>query len=201
MSENQVEAEATEAKNEADAISEAIQSAFSIGQEEGLTDDQIKYNMIGAGATFKNVTRLFNELMVEAGLAEDKSTRDEKIAAILESADVSTEEGFNEAVQQIMEDCVGVVERSAAGSIRAYCKKNDKPVFIKPKGEGSNRESFIGRFYAWLIENPKVSEAECHDFLFGLNGHPATSENVKNYERMHQNVRKLVNDVAAKIGL
>jgi hypothetical protein len=139
--------------------------------------------------------------MIEAGLAEDKSTRDEKIAAILKEADVSTEEGFNAAIQQIMEDCVGLVERSAMGAIRAYCKKHDKPVWTKPKTEGGSRESFIGRYYAWLIENPTVSEEECHKFLFGTDGYPETSDNVKNYERMHQNVRKLVNDVAAKIGL
>jgi hypothetical protein len=197
----QAEAEAQEAKSEADAVAEAIQNAFSLGQAEGLTDDQIKYNMIGAGATFKNVTRLFNELLVEAGLAEDKGTRDEKIAAILKDADVSTEDGFNAAVQQIMEDCVGVLEKSAAGSVRAYCKKHSKEFWTKPKAEGPTRESFIGRYYAWLIENPTVSEEECHKFLFGKDGYPETSDNVKSYERMHQNVRKLVNDVAAKIGL
>lgn len=183
---------------EQDNAEAEIQAAFdaSIGAESD--EDEVKLQMIGAGATFKNVTRLYNKFMIGAGLAISKSDRDQIVSDTLEGQDFESEEDFADAVASLVAAVKGTNERSAGALIRSFAKKNDQEVYKKPASEGGQRNSFVHKYYDWLVVNPSASEEEAHAFIHGEGDFEDTSENVKNYEKMHQNVRDLANRIAAK---
>jgi len=176
-------------------IRDAFDEAISNEKEE----DDVKMQMIGAGATFKNVTRLYNQFMIDAGMAISKADRNQIVDDTLADMDLDTEEAFDAAVKALVEAITGSTDRSAASLIRAFGKKNDIQVYTKPKSEGGSRNQFVHRFYDALVANPGMTEQEAHDFIHGKNGNPETSDNVKNYEKMHQNVRILANTINDKI--
>ena len=176
-----------------------IRVAFDDAVAGDELEDSIKMSMIGAGATFKNVTRLYNQYLIDAGMAISKEEKDEIVAQVLDvdDLDISTETGFESAVAEIVEGGTGITDKSAASLIRAWAKKNEVESWKKPKGEGAQRNSFVHKFYDALAANPSMTEDEAHNFIHGKEGNDETSQNVKNYEKMHQNVRNLCNNIAA----
>ena len=54
-------------------IREAFDSAIASGKDE----EDVKMDMLGAGAKFKNVTRYFNEFMIDSGMIKSKKEKDE----------------------------------------------------------------------------------------------------------------------------
>lgn len=172
-----------------------IREAFDSAVEAGKTEDDVKMAMIGAGATFKNVTRMYNQFMIDAGLAISKADRDEIVQNVLEGRDLSTEEGFDEAVVSLVEQIQGSTERSAASLIRAYAKKNELEVYAKPKGQGAGRPGFAGGYYDFLAKNPGCTEQEATDYVMGENGNEETSENVKKHLSHYLGIWKLVNTI------
>ena len=67
----------TEVKTNAAAeLVAKLRGVFDEGVAAGKQEDAIKLDLIAAGATFKNVTRLFNEFMVEGGHRVSKEERD-----------------------------------------------------------------------------------------------------------------------------
>jgi hypothetical protein len=109
--------------------SNPILDAFNDAVAGGKTEDDIKMAMIGVGATFKNVTRLYNQYMVDAGLSMSKAEKDEAVTKIVSKAKkLETEEGFNKTVAAIVEATKGVNEKSAAALIRAWAKSQEEPV-------------------------------------------------------------------------
>lgn len=175
------------------AIRSAFDNAFSAGKEE----DDIKLDMIGAGATFKNVTRLYNQFMVDGGHAVSKDEKDQILATTLSGADLSTEEGFNAKVTELMAALSGSTDKSAAALIRAYAKKNGLEVFKKAKGgTGEGKVGFAGKFYEWLIANPTSTVEQATAVIQGTDGNEETTENVKRHQSHYLAIHRLVNRVA-----
>lgn len=178
--------------------SNPILDAFNDAVAGGKTEDDIKMAMIGVGATFKNVTRLYNQYMVDAGLSMSKAEKDEAVTKIVSKAKkLETEEGFNKTVAAIVEATKGVNEKSAAALIRAWAKSQEEPVecWAKPKSAGGARVGFRSRFYDALVANPKMTKEECHEYLKTAEG---TSDNILKHESNYQGMRGLANRIFAK---
>ena len=114
-------------------VEEVTREAFDVAVEENKGEDEIKLDMIQSGATFKTVTRLYNQFMIDAGLAISKEDRNNAIAEALEGKEFGSEEDFDLAVDSLVVSVKGTTERSAAALVRAYAKKNDLTYFTKPK--------------------------------------------------------------------
>jgi len=176
-------------------VTAEIREAFDTSIADEAKEDEIKMNMIGAGATFKNVTRLYNQFMIEAGLAISKSDRNELVEDTLAGKSFAEEEDFDAAVLELMEAVKGCTDRSAAALIRAYAKKNELEVYSKPKGQGGSRVGFAGGFYDYLVQ-PRTEE-EAKAFIMGEGGNAATSDNVKNHLSHYMGIWKLTSQIHA----
>ena len=171
----------------------AIREAFNAGIAANLTEDQIKINMIQAGSTFKSVAKEYAEFLVDAGLVASKEDKEKVIASVMEAFDVSTEDGFNGAVESIVSQLKGVDEKSAAGSIRYACRKAEKPCYVKAKAESTGKVGFKRQFYDMLIENPNMTKEEAEEILNA----DGVSENVRKHASAYHAVRKLANAIAS----
>lgn len=187
-------AEGTEQKVDLEAM---IRAAFDAAHAAGKEEDDIKLDMIGAGATFKNVTRLFNQFSVDAGLTVSKEEKDQILLDVLNGADLADEATFNAKVEELMSRLSGSTDKSAAALIRAYAKKNGIEAFKKAKGgTGEAKPGFAAKFYDWLVANPTSTVAEATAFLQGTDGHEETSENTKRHQSHYLAIHRLVNRIA-----
>ena len=187
-------AEGTEQKVDLEV---AIRAAFDAAHAAGKEEDEIKLDMIGAGATFKNVTRLFNQFSVDAGLTVSKEEKDQILLDVLNGADLADEATFNAKVEELMSRLSGSTDKSAAALIRAYAKKNGIEAFKKAKGgTGEAKPGFAAKFYDWLVANPTSTVAEATAFLQGTDGHEETSENTKRHQSHYLAIHRLVNRIA-----
>jgi hypothetical protein len=177
-----------------DPITDEVRKAFTDAVAAEKSEDEIKINMIAAGAKFKNVTRIFNELMVEAGLAISKEDKDKIVSDACAEVDLSTEEGFDAAVAKVNGAIESTNEKGAATMIRAYARKNKIEFYKKPKKEGGTRTTFLSDFYAALLENPSMTEEEAHQFIVDHG-----TANTLRWEKSHQKVRQLANDLVKKL--
>ena len=175
----------------------AIRAAFDAAHAAGKEEDDIKLDMIGAGATFKNVTRLFNQFSVDAGLTVSKEEKDQIVLDVLNGADLADEATFNAKVEELMARLSGSTDKSAAALIRAYAKKNGIEAFKKAKGgTGEAKTGFAAKFYDFLVANPECTVAEATAFIQGTDGNEETSENVKRHQSHYLAIHRLVNRVA-----
>lgn len=185
---------------EADELNEqeiAIQGCFEDALQAGRSEDDIKLAMIAGGATFKNVTRLYNKFMIDAGLAISKADRDAAVAGIVGDAGLLVdEEVFASCVSEILEQVKGSTERSAGAMLRSYAKANGVELPKKAKSEGTRQSGFRFKFYAALRANPAMTEAEAD--AFSLDTANGASENDVRQFSHYQAIRQLVNDVSSK---
>lgn len=187
-----------QAKDVQNEVEVAIRAAFDAGVAAEKTEDDIKLEMITAGATFKNVTRLFNSFSVDAGLAVSKEEKDQILLDVLNGADLSAEDAFNAKVKELMARLTGTTDKSAAALIRAYAKKNSLEAFKKAKGgTGEGRTGFTAKFYDWLVANPTSTKEQATAFVMGTEGNEETSANVKRHLTHHLGIHNLVNRIAA----
>lgn len=187
-------AKGTEQKVDLEAM---IRAAFDAAHAAGKEEDDIKLDMIGAGATFKNVTRLFNQFSVDAGLTVSKEEKDQILLDVLNGADLADEATFNAKVEELMARLSGSTDKSAAALIRAYAKKNGIEAFKKAKGgTGEAKTGFAAKFYDFLVANPACTVAEATAFIQGADGNEETSENVKRHQSHYLAIHRLVNRVA-----
>lgn len=185
-----------EGKQEIDLESQ-IRSVFDASNAAGKEEDEIKLDMIGAGATFKNVTRLYNVFAVDSGLAVSKEEKDQILASILNGANLSDEATFNAKVTEMMASLKGSTDKSAAALIRAYGKKAGVEVFKKAKGSTSEAKTgFASKFYDWLAANPTSTVDEATAFIHGTDGNEETTENVKRHQSHYLAIHSLINRVA-----
>lgn len=187
----------SEVESATNEIEVQIREAFDAAVEEGKSEDNVKMDMIGAGATFKNVTRLYNQFMIDAGLAISKEERDEIVSNTLEGKDISTDEGFDSAVAELLEAIDNSTERSAAAMVRAYGKKNEIEVYKKPKSDGGTKSSFASKYYDFLAANPGMEKEEAEAFIMGEGDHEDTTNNVKKHASHYLAIWKLANRIAA----
>lgn len=171
---------------------DAILEAFEVATADDKNEDEVKMALIGAGATFKNVTRLYNAYMVDAGYAISKEEKVEIVDKILADKDLSDEKVFNKVLDAIVAKAAGVTEKSAAALIRSFAKANDLECFKKPKGSGGARDGFRSRFLSALSESPTMTEAECTTYLQTAEG---TSGNILKHEGVYQAIRSMANAI------
>lgn len=169
-----------------------IWDAFEEARESDSTEDEIKMAMISAGATFKNVTRLFNGFMIDSGLAVSREERDDIIAGCMEDVtDLSEEADFDAMVTKVADSITGATEKSAATCIRNFCKKGKIEVFKKVGSGKSRQDGFRFKFYAALAANPAMTSTEAKALCDS-----AGSDNDKKAFSHYQAIRKLVNTVS-----
>lgn len=191
-------AEEVEMDDEVEAEDNSIREAFDLAVSEEQAEDDIKMAMIQAGATFKNVTRFYNQFMIDGGFAISKDDRNQIVSDTLEGCDLDSEELFEAAVSALVSDIQGATERSAAALIRSYAKKNELECYTKPKGEAGTRSSFVGDYYSFLIGNPAMTKEEAMAYINGEGDHPDTSDNVKKHASKHIQAWVLANGIINK---
>ena len=195
MSEQELEQEQEEEQSEEVNVAEQVREVFD--EQVGNDEDDVKLAMIGAGATFKNVARMYNAFMIDAGLALSKEDKTAHVAAALEGRDFSEEEGYDAAIVALVDDDKGINERSAGGLLRAYAKKNEVDIYTKPKSEGGGRSGFVQSYYDYLRANPTVSEKDADAWIRDVAANKASANNLKMVP-FFQKIRELVNAVAAQ---
>ena len=171
--------------------SQEVINAFEAGVEADKSEEAIFIDMLQAGAKFNEVKKIYNELMVEAGLALSKQDKEEILAAAFQGADLTTEEGFDAVVSAVTSANDSITQKSAAGMVRAYARKNDVPYFKKPKGGGGTRTTFVSDYYDALFANPRMTQEEAHQIMVDKG-----TQNTLRWEKSHQKVRELVNRIA-----
>lgn len=196
MSDIDFSAEVVEEAAEQTPADLAILDAFNESIEAGQDETNIKLNMIKAGADFKNVTRLYNKFMVDAGLAISKEDRTRLVEETLTGKVFDTEEDFSVAIENLMTAIEGTSDRSAASIIRAYAKKNELPVWSKPKSEGGSRPGFAAAFHDFLIANLNCTKEQVTAYIMGTDGNAPTSENVQNHLGVYMSQWNLVQRAA-----
>ena len=196
MSEESYVEEQEEQEVDINDIKDNIRLAFDESVTEELDEDSTKMAMIGAGATFKNVTRMYNEFMIDAGFAISKADRNQIVDDTLEGHDLEEESDFDNAVAALIESIQGANLRSASALVRAYAKRNEVPIFSKPKTEGGTRNPFVMLFHEKLVEDPKMTEQDLKDLISGLS--PDHQTNPTRWFAQHNNIRKTANSIAAK---
>lgn len=194
---SEVEQEVSEEKVDPNLANRA---AFDDGVAGDQSEDDIKMGMIQAGASFKNVTRLYNQYMVDAGLVVSKEEKTEIVDKILSKATgLETEDGFKKVVASIAAKASGVNEKSAAALVRSWAKtangegEDGIETWKKPKGEGAGRSGFKAKFYAALVANPQMTKDQCHEYLMTAEG---TSGNIQKRETVYQAIREMANTIA-----
>lgn len=181
----------------ASELENKIADAFNSAREAGQTEDQIKLAMINAGATFKGVSKIYSDLMVSAGLAMSKEDQQKIIADSVSGVDLSSEDAFNGVVNILINHITGCTESQAKSLIRAYAKKNELACFTPEKTvSNANRNPFVTNFHAALVENPNLTEDELKAIISALPDEHQVNPN--RWFTQHNNIRKLVNKVAAK---
>ena len=188
-------------QEEVDELEVAINEAFEAAIQSGKTEDDVKLAMIGAGATFKNVTRLYNAFMIDAGLAISKADRDLAIAGIVgDPALLIEEEHFDSCVAQIVEQIKGATERAAGAMLRSYAKANGAECFKKTKeATGARQSGFRTNVYNLFIQNPDLTEAELDRFANEEAETSLASDNDRKQLSHYHGLRKMVNAVAARL--
>jgi len=181
-------------ETETSEVDAAIVEAFNDGIEREASEDDIKLDMISAGATFKNVTRLYNQYMIDAGLSLSKEEKTAHVTTSLEGKEFATEEDFDLAVAALIDVDKGINERSAGALLRAYAKKNELEVFKKPKAETSGRTGFASVYYSWLIANPSATIEEAKNYIMNPENSVNTHRNLSHF----QGIRALANGIAEK---
>jgi len=187
-----------EKKEESKPDLSKVLAIFESGIERGLEEDDIKMKMIGAksAANFKNVTRIFNQFMIDTGHAISREAKTEIVEKHTDGADLAAEEGFNEAVKAIAAEATGVSEKSAASLVRSWAKKAEVECFSKPKGSGAIRNPFVTDFHAALIANPKMDENGLKQVIANLEDEK-DRVNPTRWFNQHNAIRKMVNQIAA----
>lgn len=172
---------------------------FEAGIEKDLEDDDIKMKMIGAksAANFKNVTRIFNQFMIDTGRTISREAKLKIVEKHTDGTDLASEEGFDEAVSAIAKEATGVNELSAASLIRSWAKKAEVNVFAKAKSDGT-RNPFINNFHAALIANPNLEEAGLQKVIDDLED-PQHRINPQRWFNQQNAIRKMVNTVAQSL--
>ena len=168
-----------------------VEQAFIDGLEGDLEEDDIKMAMIKAGASFKNVNNQFRQFNIKFGYVSSQEEKKSALETVMKSGDVnvSTEDGLKDAIDTVINSLRGYNEAQVSGMIRAYAKKNDIEIFVKPRGAGTRNSGFRYGFYQSLIENPHMTNDEV-DGLIDENG----SKNDKGNRSHYYNIAKLVSD-------
>ena len=146
-----------------------------------------------SGATVKNVTRLFNQYMIDTGQAMSRDAKTELLDSNLTDVDLSTAEALAKAVGVIVKKGTSVTDASAAALIRAWAKKAEVACYKAPASEGT-RNPFIPMFHSELVKNPQMTEDELKGLIAGLEKEE-WKVNPTRWITVHNNTRLLANTI------
>jgi len=191
------EGETADRKMTEKEIAEAkIKTAWQDGMDADQNEDAIKLAMIQAGATFKNVTRLYTNFMIEAGLAMSKEEKEDLTKSILDNGtyDVTSAVGFTDAMEAIKAEGTGISDRNASAIIRAWAKDNNVTTWKKPESAGGDgqRGKFRMEFFRIMEHNPRMTREELSQLI---KTHPLSSDNVVKHESVYQRIRQMCNTI------
>lgn len=173
-------------------IKKEVVEAFEEAVSQGKSPDEVKVAMLTAGAEFSGINKLYNQLMIDTGRMSNPAEKAAVVAKACEDNDISTQEGFDAAVNQILESLTGITSRSAEASIRGYARKNEMEYYHKPKTGGAGRiGGFRKKYFDWLRNHPNATDEEITDLLVTYG-----TKNVARHESFYRDLAKLVNDVA-----
>ena len=181
------------AETETEVEATPILDAFNAATEAGKEGDDVKMEMIKAGAAFKSVTNLFNKYMIDSGKAMSGDQKKELLDETLDDAVLDTEEGFAAAVKVIVDKGTNVNDKSAAGMVRAWAKKAEVECYKAPASEGT-RNPFIPIFHKALVANPQMTEDELKGIIGGLEK-DEWKVNPTRWLTVHNNTRVLANTI------
>ena len=181
------------AETETEVEATPILDAFNAATEAGKEGDDVKMEMIKAGAAFKSVTNLFNKYMIDSGKAMSGDQKKELLDKSLDDAVLDTEEGFAAAVKVIVDKGTNVNDKSAAGMVRAWAKKAEVECYKAPASEGT-RNPFIPIFHKALVANPQMTEDELKGIIGGLEK-DEWKVNPTRWLTVHNNTRVLANTI------
>ena len=184
------------AEQKVEDINVKAKAAFDACIRAKKDEDTTKMEMIKAGASFKNVTRLYNQYCIDSGLVMSKEDKAVAVAAAMKGADLTSEEGFKGAIDKVIGTTKGVSEASAASLIRRAAKAAEIECWKKPKGEGKGSSGFAHSYYGWLRANPKADESAATAYIMGTDGNTETSGNVQKHLKHYLNIANLVRDIA-----
>lgn len=194
-----VEQEEVEQEGKAELEPDTINEAFNEAINADKDEDNVKLAMVHAGANFKNVTRLYNQFCIDAGLVISKAEKNQILADVLNDVDVSDESGFQSAVAALLSAMAGSTERSAAATVRAYAKKNEIDCFKKPTVvSGRTRSLFVAKFHRWLIDTKEATLEDATAYINGKDGFEPTSDSVKHNASTHIAIYNLVTAIRAE---
>jgi len=160
---------------------------------DGKDPDSIKIEMIGAGASFKNVNKLFNAFMVEDGHIVSKEEKDTILSEVLDGLDLTDTDTFESATAELAER-LQVSELSSAASIRQWAKKNDLPFYKKAKAKSKDeRSSITADIFNWIVENPSATEDKLVEFLKEVG-----TNNTMKHASLYKGILGVANKIAAK---
>ncbi len=177
-------------------ISGEIRNAFREAKEVGKDEDAVKIDMISAGASFKQVARMYTQLMQEYGYTVTKKAKDEAVQTAVAGVELGDAEGFAAAVKALQEAVRNVNERSASALIRVYAKKNGIESYRKPKS-GHRKASMSAKFREFIINNPTASEGVVDAFIME-NGSAKQQKN-KNSRRIFHEIRVIANRIVQEM--
>lgn len=150
---------------ETSVVDAAIKKAFVTAMNGGKESDSIKIAMIGAGASFKNVNKLFNAFMIEDGHVVSKEEKDSILSELLDGLDLADSDTFESAIVELSQR-LQVSELSSVSSIRQWAKKNEIPFYKKAKAESKGeRSSITNDIFNWISKNPSSTEEQLVKFL------------------------------------
>ena len=172
----------------------AIAQSFLDLHDSEVDIDQVKLGMVQAGAKFSNVTRLYNEFMITYGFAESKAEKDELLTTTLTDVDLSDEDNFNTAVDEVENGLKNTDSKKAASIIRVWCKANDVECYKKAVGQGY--QGFRGKVYEFFIESPHASNGEV-DVFIGEYGSASDVRSISYYYKLRDAFSKAVNKAIA----
>lgn len=193
MAKNDKVVQEVPAVDETEVEATPILDAFNAAVEAGKEGDDVKMEMIKAGAAFKSVTNLFNKFMIGSGQAMSTEQKKELLDKNLDDAVLDTEEGFKAAVAVIAEKGINLTPVSAAAHIRAWAKKAEAECWKAPASEGT-RNPFIPVFHKALIENPEMTEDQLKAIIDGLEK-DEWKVNPTRWITVHNNTRVLANTI------
>ena len=177
---------------ETSVVDAAIKQAFVSAINDGKEPDSIKIAMIGAGASFKNVNRLFNAFMVEDGHVVSKEEKDSILSELLDGLDLTDSDTFESAIVELAQR-LQVSELSSVASIRQWAKKNDLPFYKKAKAESKGeRSSITSDIFNWISENPSATEDQLVEFLKEVG-----TDNTMKHASLYKGILGVANKIVA----
>lgn len=126
-----------------------VEALFKEGVANGLDKNAIvKSFILDADLEVDEALREYNKLAREAGMTLSNEEKKEKQKEVLEAADLTTEEGVEDAILELGK-AIDIAPSTAMGRIREYAKENGIELPGGERGQIASRKDVV----AFLLAN------------------------------------------------